>query len=212
MLIPLRIFRIHLRCSELLSRQNLGTQGKEDLVSLLKSRRLQTTLCFWRAVAATGLHPELALHNWRDEPRPGFPHKDMDVGSSGWASCGRWYWEKIRLFQLAEGGRRSTGWKPEKPQTRSTVQYLIGVLLIKSLCMDLEQLHWSSKPDAEARTDSPVLFILISDWISTTGPTDSNSHQWKRILETISFHLCHTTEISLFFEVSSVHINSWWPF
>lgn len=45
--------------------------------------------------------PEAALQNQRYEPRSGFPHREMNVGSSGWASCSRWYWENIRFFSAS---------------------------------------------------------------------------------------------------------------
>jgi len=157
---------------------------------------LQTTLCCWRAAAATGLRPEVALQNQRHQHRPGFPHREVDVGSSAWARCSRWNWKrKIWLFQWAEGGR-STGWKSEKPQTRHTAKYFIALLLINFLCRDSEQLRW--KPDAETRVNPPVLFILVSVRIITTDPTDLHMHHWKTILQIISFHLCHITEISFF--------------
>lgn len=72
-------------------------------------------------------------------------------------------------------GRLEIHWL--ETQTRNTVQYFIRFLLLKSLRRDLEQLYQSNKPDAKARINSPVLFILISDWIVTTEPTDLNIHQ-----------------------------------
>lgn len=83
-MIPLRIFKVHFSSIQGETWQGHTGQGRVWVTVLPVEEQLAADHApFLKSRCSMGPHSEVALQNQRCEPRPGFPHREMEVGSSG---------------------------------------------------------------------------------------------------------------------------------